>query len=332
MRRVAALLSLLLAAAPASAWDMHDVLRGEALAILDEVQALPPVLVTERSEEVVGINPAVDFEFHGAGPGETQRPADILTTYAMEPDWGMDQELNASWQQRFMGGYTGLGSQGYFHMYYPALTLHLPFPVMSMGAAPKRSAQWAELAAASFAKGDDYWGWRFTAWSLHYLEDVIQPYHSTQTHRKFIQLGSPIKGTTNCTSNFHLLYEHWTARRLQEELDGRADYGLRAALRGEGDFPSLPFKKAVKKAARISHKAFGDLAAVCIQYFGDRFVSSEKVQPTEAELDLVRPGPDFDRIMEISREYHAMAGRAVRAAVRRQVRALAERDLGRMLD
>ena len=318
MRRLTCLLTATLlaaAAAPVAAWDDHARIRRLALEGVPELAALPPVTVTPLTFEVQGINPATTFDHVGAAPGETQTPLDILATYAQEPDWGMDQELRVSWQQRFMGGYTGLGSQGYFHMYYPSLTIHLPVPVMSMGAAPKRATQWREMARAAFESGDEYWGWRFTAWSLHYIEDLAQPYHSTQTHRRFIQLGSPIQGTTNCTANFHLLYEHWVARRLQAEDQGGTNFGLRAALTAGEPVSTSAISKLAKKVARRSHKGFGGVAGQCIAYFGERFLSKERVEPTSAELDKVEPGPVLDALMETTRRYLSLAGGALRGAV-----------------
>ncbi len=311
-----ALLALVCCSGTVFAWDGHDRLRRVALSAMPEIAALPPVPVTERSLEVVGTNPAISFPFVGPGPGETQSPADILVGYAMEPDWGMDQNMKVSWQQKFMGGTTGLSSQGYFHMYYPAVTLHLPIPVTSMGVAPKRAAQWRAMASRAFSAGDAYWGWRFAAWSLHYLEDVAQPYHSTQTHRRFLRWKSPIEGTTNCTSNFHLLYETWLDRRLADELAGKADFGLKAALSDPGELKLDELEGAVKAVARKSHRTFGDLAKVCIGYFGDRFVSDQKQEPTPEDLDRVVPGPGLDALLAMSRDTLRLAGRAIRGAVR----------------
>lgn len=326
MRRITGLLTaalLLSAATPLAAWDDHSRIRRLALEGVPELAALPAVAVTPLTAEITGINPATTFEFVGAAPGETQAPLDILATYAQEPDWGMDQELRVSWQQKFMGGYTGLSSQGYFHMYYPSLTIHLPLPVMSMGAAPKRAAQWREMARAAFEAGDEYWGWRFTAWSFHYIEDLAQPYHSTQTHRRFIQLGSPIQGTTNCTANFHLLYEHWVARRLQAEAEGGPNFGLREALRTGEAVSTSAISKLAKKVARRSHKGFGGVAGQCIAYFGERFLSADRVEPTQAELDKVEDGPVLDALMETTRRYLSLAGGALRGAV---AEVLAERS------
>lgn len=321
------LFSLLALASTSLAWEGHSSLRRLAIEKMEALRALPAVPVTPMVEAPQGINPKAKFEFRGAKPGETQTPYEILVTYAQEPDWGMDQELNASWQQRFMGGYTGLSSQGYFHMYYPVLTLHLPFPVLSMGAAPKRAEQWAGMSERAFANGHDYWGWRFFAWSLHYVEDLAQPFHSTQTHRKFVRLRSPIQGTTNCTANFHLLYEHWLSERIVEEASGQGELGLSEALEAGGPFaPGRSVEDTIVRVAKASHKGFGQLAELLIQYFGERFVSSDRVEPTEEELKRMQPGETLDQILAISRSRLQLAGSALRTLIEQVLEREAQRS------
>ena len=41
-----------------------------------------------------------------------------------------------------------------------------------------RIAMFQALARHAFKSGHAYWGWRFTGWSLHYVQDLTQPYHS----------------------------------------------------------------------------------------------------------------------------------------------------------
>jgi hypothetical protein len=311
-------LGILFLASTCFAWEGHSLLRRLALESLPGIAELPAVPVSEWTGEIPGINPATVIEWRGGSPGETQTPLDILVTYAQEPDWGMDQNLKASWQQRFMGGYTGLGSQGYFHMYYANMTLHLPVPVLAMGAAPRRAKQWLEMGQQAFTQGQDYWGWRFTAWALHYIEDLTQPFHSTQTHRKFVRLRSPVKGTTNCTANFHLLFEQWVAHRLADEASGGPNLGLSEALRTN---LAVKFKKdmskVVKKVARLSHKSFKKLAVDCIEYFGEDYRSSESVPARPEDLERVDQGELLEHILGACRKNFSLSGTAVRAVVKR---------------
>lgn len=128
---------------------------------------------------------------------------DILSTYSDEPDWGMDQELFSNdqypdlWKPEYamMGGTTGLSSQAFRHMYWrelywkhPIQSLKLPLEKSneSMGEAPDRAALFVQLAHFAFQHKLDYWGWRFTALSLHYIEDLSQPYHTSQVPSKLL--------------------------------------------------------------------------------------------------------------------------------------------------
>src|SRR5438132_6910 len=112
----AALLAAVLAPA-VRAWDAHDLITRLAIQDLTWLDSLPPIHVTTRTDKVPEIRQDYGFPYHGEKVGDTIPARVILERYASEPDWGPDQELHASWQQRFMGGYTGMSSRGYFHMY-----------------------------------------------------------------------------------------------------------------------------------------------------------------------------------------------------------------------
>jgi hypothetical protein len=46
------------------------------------------------------------------------------------------------------------------------------------GIAPYRAGLYAQLAAGALRTGHPYWGYRFLAWSIHYIQDVTQPWHT----------------------------------------------------------------------------------------------------------------------------------------------------------
>lgn len=161
---------------------------------------------------------------------------DILSTYSDEPDWGMDQELFSEdqypelWKKEYsmMGGKAGLSSQAFRHMYWrelywkhPLQSFKLPLNKINspLGEAPARAEMFMQLAKLAFSKKMDYWGWRFTANSLHYIEDVAQPFHSSQVPSKILinmvlsQCLTPhgcdnfIGRMTNIISYYHFAYE-----------------------------------------------------------------------------------------------------------------------------
>lgn len=161
---------------------------------------------------------------------------DILSTYSDEPDWGMDQELFNEdqypelWKKEYsmMGGRSGLSSQAFRHMYWrelywkhPLQSFKLPLQKINSptGEAPLRAEIFMKLAKLAFAKNMDYWGWRFTANSLHYIEDVAQPFHSSQVPSKLMinmvlsqcltsyGCDNFVGRMTNIISYYHFAYE-----------------------------------------------------------------------------------------------------------------------------
>ena len=116
----------------------------------------------------------------------------VLASASDEPDYGLDMHLwddsPSEWGRQY-----GFGPQPFGN---PALTyssvapFHMAFmhesPLLNM-AAPflqrtfplLRSYQFFTLSALAFRTGHGYWGWRFAGLSLHYLQDLTQPYHAS---------------------------------------------------------------------------------------------------------------------------------------------------------
>lgn len=310
-------LALFIALAPACAWDGHDRITAaaiESLAWLDEFSSIP---VTPPQDSIGGIHPAYHFEFHGEAPGQTMTAKAILARYSVEPDWGFDQNLNASWQQKFMGGYTGLSSQAYFHMYYPSFTVHLPVPGIEMGAAPARLELFAAAARRAFERGDPYWGFRFLACALHYIEDVAQPFHATQTSVHFVSLGHPIEGTTKITGNYHFVYEGWVSNKIEAEAalearGGRGAFGFLAALRGTGAVTYPGQADYVKKVARTSHRQSSRLLKACVDFFDRRFKKPVDVTATPADHAQLEPAEPRGRIVAATLPALELTGQSIR--------------------
>ncbi|MGZ3772259.1 MAG: hypothetical protein ACXVCY_00195 [Pseudobdellovibrionaceae bacterium] len=180
-----------------------------------------------------------NYQFKNKINEETARELsvlDILSIYSDEPDWGMDQELFSAdqypelWKDEYamMGGRSGLSSQAFRHMYWrelywkhPLESFKLPLQKInsSAGEAPQRAEVFIHLAKLAFAKNLPYWGWRFTANSLHYIEDVSQPFHSSQVPSKILidmvllqcitsrECSNFVGRMTNIISYYHFAYE-----------------------------------------------------------------------------------------------------------------------------
>jgi hypothetical protein len=90
----------------------------------------------------------------------------ILTIYSPEPDNGMDEELDLHPLQGLIGN-----SQGVRHMRYK-------IGFLKVFEGDKSFLYFVELSKQAFEKNDEYWGYRFLARALHYIEDLSQPYHN----------------------------------------------------------------------------------------------------------------------------------------------------------
>ncbi|MEZ4751691.1 MAG: hypothetical protein R3B54_14015 [Bdellovibrionota bacterium] len=164
----------------------------------------------------------------------------ILSMYSDEPDWGADQNLFESdqypelWTEDtpYISQKTGLGSQGFRHMYFPGkLNWWEPIgsfqiPQHAIGEAPSRAQIYWDLAQAMKRAGADYWSYRFLAWSLHYVQDLFQPFHSRQTPSKsFIEFklkwwvipSIDVEATADQIAYYHLGYEAWVTHELERD-------------------------------------------------------------------------------------------------------------------
>lgn len=184
----------------------------------------------------------------GYALGEQARPVSarqVLAGYSSEPDWGMDKGLDASRHQGLMGGTDPkqTSSQGFRHM---------SFLMGTMGETPARAQLFFDLGAKAIQKGHPYWGFRFVAWGMHYLEDMGAPVHTNMLPTlKYIRLkgmfrprgqdgkrhfnkkviGDVVKGSAQINANYHFLYEHYVdkvytakdkqARALSAAVQGR---------------------------------------------------------------------------------------------------------------
>jgi hypothetical protein len=115
-------------------------------------------------------------------PGAEKNAAQVLTLYANEPDGLMDSGLDQPpYVQRVgesMSFFRCNDSHGSGFRHYLIPDSMLP-PIWSpKGIAPYRAGLYAELAEGAFATGHPYWGYRFLAWSLHYVQDLTQPWHT----------------------------------------------------------------------------------------------------------------------------------------------------------
>lgn len=303
------------------AWVRHNLMTYYTVQSLDWLDEYDQISVTPYTYRDDSLNP--DFKIHYVNPDpapispsmgkfayytleSTERPGfvgaevgsktnarQILVDYSDEPDWWMDKKLKLSVAQKLMAG-----SQGYRHMYYPAWDWHLPYLFFPQGVAPKRARHFYKLAEQAFMKGDLYWGFRFLARAIHYIQDIGQPYHTTQTSLRFVILKSPISGTTQTTKNYHFAYESYVAYRLQQEAAGLVPANYITALKQPRPVKMSNTVQLLEDMAKTNNKEVGDTLRASVKLFGKGLRSTEEVPLTQGDVDSLMTHSEreeFDR-------------------------------------
>ena len=259
--RVLLAVAFLLLVSPAAAWDEHHLVTRASLSNLPSLQSQPvPYTAFESLLRDLGFSSARQFnesiqirkeyEFlptMGEAAGAEVPVLDVLAAYSDEPDWGMDKEIFGQypevWRSEYarMGGREGKPSQAFRHMYWPEFSWRMPLRTLKspvaklfspMGLAPDRATLFMDLSRKARAAGHPYWSVRFVANALHYLEDMAQPFHASQTPTKrFLLLPLLDRDHGNGTQNYvlqvqnivayyHYSFENYVSRQMREYYAG----------------------------------------------------------------------------------------------------------------
>lgn len=269
------------------AWEGHALITRLAIEDIPAVHQDVPVVSLESYLKAVGfegserdflrdleVNQNAGLSFKaGEITGGSIELARVLEIYSDEPDHGMDQELFGQypslWKQDYvyMGGLEkGTPSQSFRHMYWPSGYFKLPpsggkepvYDPKSLGEAPARAQFFFEKSLEAFRRGHPYWGARFLAWSLHYLQDLTQPFHAEQLpSRDFIRRrpggGIDLKWTAKVLAYYHFAFEIYCRQALLGEAGPEAQDKLRAAL--SGSFAAFPLQNPGEMAQEAARRA-----------------------------------------------------------------------------
>jgi hypothetical protein len=243
-------------------------------------------------------------------------PWDILFTFSDEPDWGMDQDLyvldGRPYGEAPFGIRTGPSSQGPFHMafFHENPLLYLLLPALRRSFVEERCRLSFALADLAFRAQFPYWGWRFAAWAVHYLQDITQPYHARafppsllSVVRRFLTSGtaSGFGGLLRDTLKaHHFLFEGLVHFLLNEAVKRGTFRELTEALAGTEDLGGQPLDKILKlssrqaailagKADRSLRRLFGDLSLGQVEHL----LGGEAASPIAAEFHgTIRTHPE----------------------------------------
>jgi hypothetical protein len=165
-------------------------------------------------------------------------PREILAISVDDPDQGMDRELpdsaDPSDDRKYMGGSIGPPSTGFRHMYWSGWNWRKPIatfqiPTRALGQSPDRIELFANETRDRLRRGDTAWGMRLLGWTLHYLQDLTQPFHAAQvpTPRMIpwtkLFAWPPAEGwknlvreATRTITNYHWAYETYVRTALEK--------------------------------------------------------------------------------------------------------------------
>lgn len=130
--------------------------------------------------------------FYAYESGEAISALAVVASASDEPDYGFDIGLfedNATWYGALYGWGTqpfgnptiSYGSQAPFHMgfYSEGALVYKAAPAVRRSYPELRAVQFGRLARFAKALGEEYWAHRFAGWALHYVQDLVMPYHAS---------------------------------------------------------------------------------------------------------------------------------------------------------
>lgn len=291
---VSVLAMVLLQPLPARAWINHGVLTREILRETTWINSYRNIKVTKWTYAENDKGPlSPDFQplYIDKLEGDVTNAREILIRYADEPDWGMDSGLDLSPVQSITEG-----SQGYRHR-----SLNLMNGVLKMGEAPQRAKANYELARIAFRKHDHYWGFRYLARTIHYLEDCGEPYHTRPFLWRYLMTaqGSTPKLQT-LMANLHHYYEAFVAHHLLGQA-AKEKGPLLAALHDAEPADVFDVQASAMALSDFTSQTAPGLLQACDRFW-PKFVKSQKtVRPIKPELLAPpEPPPSFKTIEEIT--------------------------------
>lgn len=245
-----------------------------------------------------------DRRFISLTAGQQVAPLAVVASAADEPDYGLDINL---WQdspgepgkiygfgnQPFGNPALYFSSQAPFHMgfFHEDRILYLAAPFIKRTFPLLRSHQYASLAELAFRTGHAYWGWRFAGLSLHYLQDLTQPYHASlapgNSSLKLVGINLlAMMGMSGwkddmivLLSNRHLALEKYQHDMMHEAALRHHETALEKALENTGkdrDYPAWSDSYVRDVVSAQSYRAAPQLTATLVATLSARYVSDPK--------------------------------------------------------
>lgn len=235
-------------------------------------------------------------------PAEWVPVLDVIASATDEPDYGLDLGL---WEDNGTehGRLYGFGKQPFGNPALPFSSqapFHMGFfhesPVVYAAAGFLRRTYpefrvhlWQTLARHAMKTGHYYWGWRFSGWALHYVQDMTQPYHArvlpgvSLVRMLGIQgldmagLSGPKNRAITLVSNRHLALENYQRHAmLAPWRQGQLDHPmLKIYAPDAADGARLPWSERSLRevVAKESESLADDIDDILAQSLPARFVA-----------------------------------------------------------
>ena len=253
-----AALAIVLNSRIALAWDIHQTLMPGVLEFanpkLQDVFGKTFPTPCEKDDQMIMSSLIQDLQlnptstvpsFISAAPTKTCGPDAPMSIREIllgppvdDPDQGMDRDLPDSYdkadERNWMGGKKGPPSQGFRHMYWGGWSASHPIttfqiPSHAIGQAIERADLLATRAKKFYTAGMGAWSVRVLGWSLHYIQDLTQPFHAAQIVSFKILPVSELFGwpptealstfkkeAARTVTNYHWALEGYVRTRLKE--------------------------------------------------------------------------------------------------------------------
>ncbi len=241
--------------------------------------------------------------------GELIAPILVLASANNEPDYGFDlglfEDNNTYWgklygfgEQTFGNPNLPYGTQAPFHMgfYHEPGIVFAAAPFLKRTFVEYRIHLYQTLAEYAFAAGQDYWGYRFMGWAMHYLGDLSMPYHSSvlpgvSTLRMiWINLKAMIgfprsrENAEQLVSNRHTVYEQFQWLVLKDAYEkGNWEHPFIKALENPVETKPYDHNFPREVVARESYKRGKATTRAMKKYFPQKLVSDPKFEVSDSE-------------------------------------------------
>jgi len=258
--------------------------------------------------------------------GEMVSPLMVLCSANNEPDYGFDLGLFEDNNTPFGAVYgfgiqpfgnpnLEYGSQAPFHMgfYHEAGIVFMAGPFLKQTYPEYRIDLFKTLSEYAFKSGQDYWGWRFMGWGMHYLGDLSMPYHASVLPgvgtlrmiwinlKAMLGFTESIDNAVQLVSNRHTVMEEFQSLMLRKAYNEKdKNHPFMMALANPIDMIPYNDNFARQVVAAESWEKGEIIDAVMEKYLPEKFISDPSFEASgSAELN---------KIIELTQEHKGIEG------------------------